>query len=151
MQSYLFVPPYLRGMIYSPEIRFSDIDSYGIVHNAKFLIYFEQSRIALFNNIAGHWDWRESGVLVANQEINYKVPVTIQDKLEILVWIESVGTKSMTYAYEAYKKIREDKILAATAKTVLVSFDVRSGKSIEVPKEWREMIDKNNLLGKPSV
>ena len=103
VQSYSFSPSYLSSMIYIPEIRFSDIDSYGIVHNAKFLIFFEQSRIALFSKISGEWDWKKSGVLVANQEVNYKVPVTMRDKLEILVWIESLGNKSMTYAYEGTK------------------------------------------------
>lgn len=148
-QSYLFAPPYLRTMLYTPEIRFSDIDSYGIVHNAKFLIFFEQSRIALFNKISGDWDWKASGVLVANQEINYIVPVTLKDNLEILVWVEKVGTKSMTYSYEAYKTIGGKKVLAATSKTVLVSFDVASGKSIEVPELWRNTINENGLLGRP--
>lgn len=137
-------------MIYTPEIRFSDIDSYGIVHNAKFLIYFEQSRIALFNKISGDWDWKKAGVLVANQEVNYLVPVTMKDKLEIMVWVEKVGTKSMTYAYEAYKMVGGKRLLAATSTTVLVSFDVRSGKTIEVPQEWRDTIDANGLLGRPS-
>ena len=88
---------------------------------------------------------------MANQEVSYKVPVTMRDKLEILVWIESVGNKSMTYAYEAYKIVGGERVIAATAKTVLVSFDVSSGRSIEVPQEWRDIITKNNLLGKPSV
>ena len=38
-------------MIYKPEIRFADIDSYGIVHNAKFLLFFEESRINLLRTL----------------------------------------------------------------------------------------------------
>ena len=33
---------------YSPEIRFVDIDAAGIVNNATYLNYFEQSRIQFF-------------------------------------------------------------------------------------------------------
>ena len=54
-------------MIYKPEIRFADIDSYGIVHNAIFLLFFEESRINLFKKIVGVWDWKK-GVLVASQK-----------------------------------------------------------------------------------
>ena len=36
---------------YRPEIRFSDVDAYGIVHNAKYIVYMEQARI--------HW-WRQA-------------------------------------------------------------------------------------------
>ena len=46
---------YLRAMKeitpYCPEIRFSDVDAYGIVHNAKYIVYMEQARI--------HW-WRQA-------------------------------------------------------------------------------------------
>ena len=75
------------SILYRPEIRFADIDSYGIVHNANYLIYFEQSRIELFNKISAGWDWKKHGVLVARQEVDYKHPVKLKDVLEIEILI----------------------------------------------------------------
>ena len=58
---------------YCPEIRFSDVDAYGIVHNAKYLVYMEQARIHWWRQAVGGsaWDWTKVGVLVAHHTIDY--------------------------------------------------------------------------------
>lgn len=132
--------------LYRPEIRFADIDSYGIVHNAKYLIYFEQSRMALFHEISEGWNWKKHGVLVARQEVDYKHPVKLQDVLEIEVWIEKLGEKSLTIAYNANIVTSEDKILAAHSRTVIVCFDVVTGLSTAIPSTWRKAINDAGLL-----
>ena len=138
-------------MKYIPEIRFADIDSYGIVHNAKYLIFFEQSRINMFHKIVGNWDWEKRGVLVANQKIDYIHPVRLNDKLEITTWIKSVGDKSLTISYEAYIINDSNKTLSAKSETVIVCFDPSTKSSVIVPKRWRESIEKHGFLNKPST
>ncbi|PCJ81533.1 MAG: hypothetical protein COA49_05435 [Bacteroidetes bacterium] len=133
-------------ILYKPEIRFADIDSYGIVHNANFLIYFEQSRIRLFKEIAGGWDWSESGVLVARQEVNYKHPVRLGDELEIEVWVENLGRKSITCAYKAYISKGGEQILCAESSTVIVCYNNKSGNTIEVPGVWKTAIESLKLI-----
>ena len=138
-------------MIYKPEIRFADIDSYGIVHNAIFLLFFEESRINLFKKIVGVWDWKKSGVLVASQKVDYRHPVTLNDELEIIVWVKSVGKKSLTLAYEAYLLKDEKKVISAESETVVVCYDNTVNTTVSVPSEWRESIEKNGLLRRPSM
>ena len=132
------------NIIYRPEIRFADIDSYGIVHNANFLIYFEQSRIALFKKVSEGWDWSEHGVLVARQEIDYKHPVKLGDDLEILIWIEKLGEKSITCAYTAHITKNGNKILCAESRTVIVCFNHKTGSTCLIPDDWRSAIEKFN-------
>jgi YbgC/YbaW family acyl-CoA thioester hydrolase len=134
-------------MKYRPEIRFADIDSYGIVHNAKFLLYFEQSRIHLFKHIAGEWDWEVRGVLVASQKIDYRLPVTLNDILEVTIWVESLGSKSITCAYQAHIIKGEKRLLAAESVTVIVCYDAKNKITVSVPQEWRDSITSNNLIG----
>jgi len=134
------------SILYRPEIRFADIDSYGIVHNANYLIYFEQSRIALFNKISEGWDWKKHGVLVARQEVDYKHPVKLKDVLEIEVWIEKMGKKSLTVSYNAYIIKADKKILAASSRTVIVCFDLATGSTTLIPKSWRQAIHDVCLL-----
>ena len=134
------------SILYRPEIRFADIDSYGIVHNANYLIYFEQSRIELFNKISEGWDWKKHGVLVARQEVDYKHPVKLKDILEIEIWIEKLGEKSITVAYNAHIIKTETKILAASSRTVIVCFDLETGLTTLIPKSWRKAIDDVCLL-----
>ena len=138
-------------MIYKPEIRFADIDSYGIVHNAIFLLFFEESRINLFKKIVGVWDWKKSGVLVASQKVDYRHPVTLNDEVEIIVWVKSVGKKSLTLAYEAYLLKDGKKVISAESETVVVCYDNTVNTTVSVPSEWRESIEKNGLLRRPSM
>ena len=135
-------------MKYIPEIRFADIDSYGIIHNAKYIIFFEQSRINLFHKIYGDWDWEKRGVLVASQKVDYRHPVKLSDKLEIEVWVKSIGEKSLTIAYQAYIVSDSSSILSAESETVIVCFDPLSKSTVLVPEEWKKAIEKHNLLKK---
>ena len=132
------------NIIYRPEIRFADIDSYGIVHNANFLIYFEQSRIALFNKLSEGWDRSEHGVLVARQEIDYKHPVKWGDDLEISIWIEKLGEKSITFAYKAHITKKGKRILCTESRTVIVCFNHKTGATCGIPEVWRSAIEKIN-------
>jgi len=134
------------NILYRPEIRFADIDSYGIVHNANYLIYFEQSRIELFNKISESWDRKKHGVLVVRQEVDYKHPVKLKDVLEIEIWIEKLGEKSITVAYNAHIIKEDSKILAASSRTVIVCFDLATGSTTLIPKLWRQAIHDVCLL-----
>ena len=91
--------------VYQPEIRFVDIDAAGIVNNAVYFNYFEQSRIHFFVGIVGRkWDWNEAGMVVARHEIDYRLPILFNDDVRIITWIEEIGTKSMVAAYELKKR-----------------------------------------------
>ena len=117
--------------IYKPEIRFVDIDAAGIVNNATYLNYFEQSRIQFFEGIVGKkWDWNSAALVIAKHEVNYRQPILFQDDVTIVTWIERVGTKSMEAAYEIFKMVGGERVLIAFASTVMVSFDHRKGISI---------------------
>jgi acyl-CoA thioester hydrolase len=136
--------------IYHPEIRFVDIDAAGIVNNATYLNYFEQSRIQFFESIVGEkWDWNSAGMVIAKHEVNYRQPIFFQDDVTIVTWIERVGNKSMEAAYEIFKMAGEERVLVAFAKTVMVSFDHRKGVSIP----WKaELLGPLELfgIGRPS-
>lgn len=119
--------------VYQPEIRFVDIDAASIVNNAVYFNYFEQSRIRFFEGIVGsQWDWNVAGMVVARHEIDYRLPIHFNDDVRIVTWIDHVGTKSMTAAYEVIKRSGERWKSIASARTVLVSFD----HHLRVSKPW---------------
>ena len=123
---------------YQPEIRFSDVDAYGIVHNATYIVYMEQARIHWWRQVVRQerWDWSQIGVLVAHHTIDYVQPVKLGDPLEIACQIAEVGDKSMDVHYKMTCEGRP----IATAKTVLVCFDHAQKCTVSVPQAWREAI-----------
>lgn len=92
---------------YQPSIRFSDIDAMGIVNNAVFLTYFEESRVHFFSRlIEAKWDWNSAGVVVARHEISYRNPIRYLANVEIFTWAARLGGKSLDMAYEVWVRTR---------------------------------------------
>ena len=51
-----------------------------------------------------------------------------------------MGTKSLIFKYNIYKRLGGDKALASSGSSVLVCFDSLAMKSIPVPEVWRDII-----------
>ena len=123
---------------YKPEIRFSDIDALGHVNNAVYLSYFEQSRMHFFAQLIGKkWDWNQFGLLVAKNEITYKIPILLNDNVEIHVGCKHVGSKSFIIDYRIEINREGKAAVAAFGESVLVSFNHSLGQTSEIPEVWK--------------
>ncbi|HYZ18716.1 MAG TPA: thioesterase family protein [Gaiellaceae bacterium] len=118
--------------VHRERVRFRDVDALGHVNNAVFLTYLEEARIGFLQPIGAE----ASGMILARVEIDFRAPLRMGDELEIGVRPVGVGTKSFELAYQ----VRARETVAAEAKTVLVSFDYETGRPVEVPQAWREVL-----------
>lgn len=123
------------------EVRFRDIDSMGHVNNAVYFNYFEQARMFYFSELIGEkWDWQKHGMVIARQELDYKIPVLLQDDVLIKTWCEKIGNSSITFAYHVTVKRDNVEVIAAEGKTIIVCYDNIEHKVIRVPELWKERI-----------
>jgi len=123
------------------QIRFSDIDAMGHVNNAVYLSYFEQARMSFFEHrVKGEWDWKKDGIILARNEVDYRLPLLLKDIAYIDTWIEKMGTKSMDIAYNIYKQEGEQEQLCASGASVIVAFDFTTGRTTAIPEIWRELL-----------
>lgn len=126
------------------NMRYSDLDTFGHVNNARYFSYLEDARIAWFEAcVPERWDFEKHGVLVARNEMDYLKPVHPGDRLIIRLGAAQLGNSSIDIRYEGYvlKGGNEDEIsLAFRAATTLVSWDTRAGKVCRVHDAWREAI-----------
>ena len=118
--------------VHRETVRFRDVDSMGHVNNAVFLTYLEEARIAFLLPLGAE----VSSMILARVEIDFRAPLRMGDEVEIGVRPANVGTKSFELEYE----VRARDLVAAEAKTVIVSFDYETGRSVEVPQTWREAL-----------
>jgi acyl-CoA thioester hydrolase len=118
--------------VHRETVRFRDVDALGHVNNAVFLTYLEEARIGFLVPKGAE----ASGMILARVEIDFRAPLRTGDELEIGVRPVGVGTKSFELEYQ----VRSGETVAAEAKTVLVSFDYATGRSVEVPQAWREAL-----------
>lgn len=107
------------------------------VNNAVYITYFEQARMDFFADVIGiEWDWSSKGVLLARNEVDYKIPLFLYDKAQVEIWVSHIGTKSMEMSYRIIKEHEGEWVTCTVGKSVLVSFDYKNQKSILIPEEW---------------
>jgi acyl-CoA thioester hydrolase len=123
------------------EVRYGDLDPQGHVNNAKHLTFFEQARIAYMIELGlftKDQSFMEIGVILADIHITYLAPIYFSEHIKVGVRAMKVGNKSMTWAQNIVD-VKTGKELAR-GEIVMVTYDYREAKTINVPHEWREKI-----------
>ena len=129
------------------EVRFSDLDAFGHVNNARFLTYFEEARIKYFDEIVTvPVYWTRQGLILARAECDFKDAIKHNDELTAYTRCSRIGTKSFDLDYIIERKSKDGKIkVAATGVTVLVAFDYEKNATVHIPEKW--LIDIKNFEG----
>lgn len=130
---------------YEVPLRYSDMDLFGHVNNARYFTFLEEARIAWFETcVPQKWDFRKHGVLVARNEMDYLKPVLPGDRLFIRLGASGLGNSSIHIKYEGYvlKGGNPDNAMVAMrAATTLVSWNTELGKVARVHEDWRKAIE----------
>ncbi|MEV0645665.1 thioesterase family protein [Phytomonospora sp. NPDC050363] len=134
--------------VYQCPLRWSDMDAFGHVNNARFLTLYEEARVALMFNAAkkhGLGSFAE-GVVIARHEIDYLRPVDYgigsgdgdaSPEVRIELWASEIRNSAFTVDYELY----DDGRLAGRAKSVLVPFDLAGGRPRRLSGPEREFLE----------
>jgi len=120
-------------------LRWSDLDAYGHVNNARMLSLLEEARIQAFwvsSDTPEHAVGASTAVidatpgastitLIARQEIEYTAPIPYQRQpLDIELWIGYMGGASLDVCYEVYSPVGvEPRALYTRAVTTIVLVD----------------------------
>jgi len=127
------------------QVRFADIDKLGHVNNANYLTYFEIARMQFFEdefkNVTD-LDWKTKGLILAKTEVEFLVPVLLEDKVEIETFCTKIGNKSFDLAYRVFRINDNTRMLAAKGASVLVAYNYLEQKSIPVEESWKKELSK---------
>lgn len=129
------------------EIRYGDLDPQGHVNNAKHLTYFEQARIAYMIELGlftKNQSFMEIGVILADIHITYLAPIYFGEQIKVGVRTTKLGNKSMTWEQNVVDAKTGKEL--SRGEVVLVAYDYREQKTINIPHEWREKIKKFDHL-----
>jgi acyl-CoA thioester hydrolase len=111
--------------IFDVALRWSDLDAYGHVNNARFLTIYEEARVAMFfvgarANGLGSF---EEGIVIARHEVDYLKPVDYGDPVRVEMWISELRAAAFTVSYELF----DGDVLASRAKSVCVPYNLEQG------------------------
>lgn len=110
-----------RRYVTQVRVRWSDLDAYRHVNNAKTVTLLEEARIDwLFAEAARHGVERlTQGIVVARLEIDYKRPIGMDLPVTVSMGLTKLGQASMTVDYV----VSVAGAVVATALSVLVPVD----------------------------
>ena len=117
------------------EVRYRDLDTMNHVNNAVYASYFEQARVAYVDEVFDI-DLDDLNFVIANLEIDFGRPLTIEDDPTVGVEVTDLGDSSATMAYD----LRSDGDSVATGETTLVFVDPETKRPGPIPSAIRERI-----------
>lgn len=122
----------------SVQIRYADLDTYGHVNNKVYLGFLEDARIQYVKDLGLEKKFSvfDFGAVVGRIDIKYLYPIRLGDKVRVYTRCVRIGNKS--YDLENLVTIENDgqSILAARALVTMVSFDLKTGKSVPVNPDF---------------
>ena len=103
------------------RVRWSDLDAFGHVNNARTVTLLEEARVDwLFTDATRHGvDRITDGIVVAHLEIDYKRPIGMKLPVTVSMGVTKLNAASVTIDYV----LSQAGATAATASTVLVPVD----------------------------
>jgi acyl-CoA thioester hydrolase len=131
---------------YHCALRWSDLDAFGHVNNARFLTLYEEARVALMFTDATRAGLTSfaGGVVIARHEVDYLRPVDYRDAdpatspmVRIELWVDEIRASRFTIAYELFDSADA---VASRARTVCVPFDLSDARPRRLSAAEREYL-----------
>jgi acyl-CoA thioester hydrolase len=111
-------------------VRWGDLDAFGHVNNATYLIYAQEARFAWSKMIE---------MVVARAEVDFIAPIYTGDiYIDVDIWVNKIGTSSFGVTYE----MKNGAELLARVKTVQVTVAMDTKKSRPINDAEREFLTK---------
>lgn len=134
-------------------VRSSDIDGEGIVNNAVFYEYFEQSRLEHLyevgvNRPAPGQPPYDRRFTIVETRCRYHAPVGFRETLLVETRTVKVGRSSFTLAYRALKE--GDGTLVAEGESVQVWLGP-DGRSAPIPDDMRANLEASLIAPEPEA
>jgi acyl-CoA thioester hydrolase len=122
-------------------VRWDDIDAFGHVNNAKYLVFAQEARF--------HWSFVQFEgkdeqpsiveMVVARAEVDFIEPIYEGGRfVDVHLWVDKIGTSSFGMVYE----ISDNGVLFARVKSVQVMVSLETKKSRPLNDAEREFLNQ---------
>ena len=115
-------------------LRWSDLDAFNHVNNARYLTFLEQARIEWFDGINEPWVTPNTAPVVASTTLNFRRPIEYPASIFVELFTERLGNSSMVIGHRI---LAEDGSLHCDGNVVMVWIDRQSGKASPLPDAVR--------------
>lgn len=121
------------------RVRFDEVDTMGIVHHPRYLVYFEIARTRYLRDLGlPYSELIASGTHLAVLETatRYVRPARYDEEIQVRTWCTECGRTRVTLCYEV---CRGDEVLA-TGSTRLGAV-TPAGRATRLPASFRDVLE----------
>lgn len=124
------------------RVRWGDVDAARIIFYGAYIHFFEFAETELFRAVGlaygTMFDELKIWLPRVHLECDFRRVATLDDLLEVSVYVGRFGTKSMKLNFEVRRK-NEDELIA-TAHFVLAAVNQETFETVQIPAELRERL-----------
>ena len=120
-------------------LRWSDMDAFNHVNNARDLTFLEQARIEWFETIGEPWVTEHSAPVVASATLNFKRPIEYPASVFVELFTEKLGTSSVVIGHRI---VATDGTLHCDGSVVAVWVGRRDGRPVPLPDGVRRASER---------
>lgn len=124
------------------RVRWGDVDAARIIFYGAYIRFFEIAETELFRSVGLHYgtmfDEMKIWLPRVHLECDFRRVASLDDLLEVGVYVARFGTKSMRLNFEVRRKGSEE--LVATAHFVLAAVNQDTFETVPIPPELREKL-----------
>ncbi len=120
------------------QVRFSDFDMQGHVSNTIYQNYYDSGKLCYFDKVLPELDFMNIGIVGASIKIEYLKPIFMKTPILVKTRVAKLGNKSFTMDHCLVDENTNEVLSTCTA--VLVCYDLKGQKSIQIPEQWRKNI-----------
>ena len=124
------------AVVYSQQVEWGDMDTFGHVNNVVYYEYSQNARI-YYNRQLNLFNEQTFSVMAASS-CRYLKPVTYPDQLWIGVKVKKIGNSSLVHEYTYYSTVQ--KKIVAIGESVLVYLDKLSGEKKQIDDSQKAAI-----------
>jgi YbgC/YbaW family acyl-CoA thioester hydrolase len=122
--------------------RFADIDVFGHVNNINQQAYLDLGKTDYYNQVIGFDVFTDRlALMIVSVKSDFVEQIRYADETVVKTWVERIGTKSVTIRQQIITLAGDGAATLCTeSETVLVAFDRKEQRTVEIPDGWRNRI-----------
>jgi acyl-CoA thioester hydrolase len=134
------MPVEMFPVVTSVKVRFRDLDAFGHVNNAVYFTFMEMARVEYFTQLGvlKSGEFPSPFFIIAEATCQFKAPIEMDTPLAVQVRVNRLGNSSFDMEYRFVDEVSG--AILATGRTVQVTFDYTTNRSVPLPDEWRAAI-----------
>jgi len=134
---------------YGGVVQFSEVDSYGVVHNLKYPYWLEWARTDYLKTIGVNINPKtfltEHPLMTVHSEIDYFYPLKFNDKYKVLSRINWIKDSSLSFENVI---VNDAGLLVAKGSSIMVNVNPATAEPVTISEQLRNLVrefEKDNV------